>query len=185
MHGNAVIGEEGHLERQQRHEVIDALGELAGAAGAPGPELGRHVMHDGNAGAAHLVGEPQAEARRIHGDDDIGLELAGGGGRLVEPFDEARQMRDHLGEPHERELVHGEQAFEAVGRALRAADAGEADAAVGLRFQRAHEPSGEVVAGGLARDDKDQRLLPAHATLHHDIRCPNARVGPVSLKFHA
>src|SRR5680860_1614689 len=96
-------------------------------------------------------------------------------------------MRQHLGEPHDREIVNGKQAFEAVCRALWAADAGEADSPVRLLLQCAHEPSGEVIAGDLARYDKDQRLLPAHATLHTKIipKCPGSPDPEVSCLFTA
>jgi len=90
MAGDAVFGEERHLERQQRHDVIDPLLELAGAERPPSPKLGRDIMDDGDAGAAEMVGEPEAEARRIHGHDRIGLEPAHRRGGLVEASDDAR-----------------------------------------------------------------------------------------------
>src|SRR4029078_12946039 len=46
---NAVFGEEGDLERQQRHDVIEPLRELTRAPGAPSPKLRRHVVNDGDA----------------------------------------------------------------------------------------------------------------------------------------
>ncbi len=72
-------------------------------------------------------------------------------------------MGHHLGQTHERQFLHGIKAFEPLGGALRTANAGKPDAALRLLLQRAHQPAGEVVAGGFAGDDKDQRLLPAHA----------------------
>ena len=54
--GDAVFGEEGHLEGQQRHQMIDALGELAGAARPPGPKLRRDVMDDRDAGTVEIDG---------------------------------------------------------------------------------------------------------------------------------
>ena len=76
--------------------------------------------------------------------------------------DETRKMRQHLGEPHHRKVTHGEQRLQPLGFALWAADAGKADAAAGFPFERAHQSPGEIVSGGLARDDEDQRLTPAH-----------------------
>ncbi len=119
-------------------------------------------MHQGNPRAAQIVRQPQAEARRVHGHDDIGLELAHGGRRLPQPLDDAGDVGDDLGHAHQRELLHGKQAFEALCLALRPADAGKARPAACLLLQRANQLAGQIVAGGLARDDEDQRLLPAH-----------------------
>ena len=145
-----MIGEEGHLEGQERHDVVHALGERLGPARAPSPKLGRDVMDDGNARAAQLLRDSEPKAGGIDGHDDIGLEFACGSGGLVDSPDEAGQVGQHLGQAHERELVHGEQALEAVRGALRPADAGEANLPAGLGLQRAHQPACEVVAGGLA-----------------------------------
>ena len=112
-------------------------------------------MDDGNAGVPEFVGQPHAESGGIDRYDHIGLEFARQCGRLLEALYEARQMRQHLGKPHDRKLAHGKQAFEALRLTLRPANAGKADAAPGLRFDRSHEGPGEVVAGGFARDDKD------------------------------
>ncbi len=164
--GDAEFGEERHLEGQQRHDVIDPLLELAGAERTPGPKLGRDIMDYGDAGAAQMMGEPQAEARRVHGHDRVGLEPAHRSGRFVEASDDARQMGQHFGEPHHRQIAHGKQALEPLALALRTADAGKADAPARLALERGHQPAGEIVAGRLARNDKDQRLTPVHADSH-------------------
>src|SRR5512134_1332899 len=60
---NAVCLEERHLERQKRHDVIDALLELARAERPPGPKLRRDVVNHRNAGTAEVIRESQAETR--------------------------------------------------------------------------------------------------------------------------
>src|SRR3990170_2952197 len=160
--GDAIFREEGNLEGQKRHDVIDPLPELSRPEGPPGPKLGRNVMDDRDAGAAEMVGEPETKAWRIDGHDGIGPEPPRRLGRLVETPDETRQMGQDLGEPHHGEVAHGKEADKPLASALRAPDAGKTDAAARLALERVHQPSGEVVTGRLARDDKDQRLSPVH-----------------------
>jgi hypothetical protein len=103
-------------------------------------------MNHRDAGAAEPARNPQAEARGVDRDHDVGLQFAGGGSRLTEAFGEKREVRQHLGQPHEGQLLHGEQAFQALRFALRPADAGKPHAAFRLLFQRVHQPTGEVIA---------------------------------------
>ena len=170
--GNVVFGEERCLERQQSHDVVDAPPKLLGAAWAPSPELRRDVMHDGNARAAQLMRKPHGEARGVDRDNGVGREPARFRRRLIDAPDEARQMRQHLGQTHHRKIAHGIEALEALRLALRTADAGKTGAACRLARQSRHQPSGEVVAGGLAGDDEDQRLTPVH------VRSQNSGVAP-------
>src|SRR6185437_10694290 len=50
----------------------------------------------------------------------IGLELSRRSDGLVQPLDEARQMRQHFGEAHHRELAHRKEALQSLTFALRA-----------------------------------------------------------------
>src|SRR3990172_8905466 len=56
--GDAVFREEGNLEGQKRHDVIDPLLELSRPERPPRPELGCTVMADRDAGATEMMGEP-------------------------------------------------------------------------------------------------------------------------------
>jgi hypothetical protein len=72
------IRKEGNLEGQQRHQVVYAPRELAGAAGAPRPKLRRNVMDDGDAGGTQAPRHAKREARRINSYYGVGLEAARG-----------------------------------------------------------------------------------------------------------
>src|SRR6516164_4477071 len=136
-------------------------------------------MDDGNTRAVQAMGDAPAKARGIDGNDRVRLEAPRSIDGLVEPPYQARQMRQHLGQPHERELSHGKKTLESFAFALRAADAGEADMTSGLGLEHTHQRPGEVVARSLARYHEDQRLARGHCSAHIAIKllafCLNQR----------
>jgi hypothetical protein len=71
--------------------------------------------------AAQMMGEPKAEARRIHGHHGVGLQLHGRLGGLTEAPERAGQMPQDLGKAHHRELAHRKQAIQPLAFALRTA----------------------------------------------------------------
>src|SRR5262249_29712665 len=115
---DSVFGKEGTLEEQQRHDVIEVLRKLLRAAGTPTPLLRYHVMAHGSSRGVQAMRDAQARARGMDGDDCVRLEAARSIGGLVEQTDQARQMRQHLGQPHERELSHGKKTLESFACAL-------------------------------------------------------------------
>ena len=88
--GQAVALEERRLERQQRQQVVDVARELRRALLAPGPDLGRHVVHAQHRQAGEPALQAQREARRIDRQREARAGAAGsrarsraGGGRAA------------------------------------------------------------------------------------------------------
>ena len=84
---------------------------------------------------------------------------------------QGRQARDHRQEAHDRDVADREQALQALGLHRLAADAEEVDArGIGLA-QRPHQLEAELVAGMLARDERDaQRTAPCRDRSRRETR---------------
>ena len=72
-----------------------------------------------------LLGEPQVEFLVVDADEHIGPPLDDLPAQGAAQPHEARQVREHLGEPHDRQLVDVVPGRAAGGLHLRAGDAGE------------------------------------------------------------
>ena len=121
----AVFAIEIRLEREQAQHQVHRLADRAHAPLAPGPHLRTHVLHRGETVALELPRQPQVEFLVVDADEHIGPPLEN---LLPQPGaqpHEARQMRDHLGEAHHRELVDVVPGRATGGPHLRAGDTGE------------------------------------------------------------
>ena len=156
----------GRLEREEREHMVDDLGHLRGAARPPGPDRRRDVVDDLQArpqppGAA---GDTEVEIRAVDGDERVRRGRRHRARGLADAPPEVRHPRQHLGEPHHRELLHREAAREPLPRHHRAADALERQAGAGEVAQAREERAAEEIAGRLARDDEETRA--GHAGSH-------------------
>ena len=68
-------------------------------------------MYNRDAGTLKFFGDTEAKIRRIDGDHDVGLCGADVGSRFSNPAQDFRNLRHHLGQAHDAEFVHREQAL--------------------------------------------------------------------------
>ena len=146
----------GRLERQESQQVVQEGRDLARPARPPRPDRRRHVMDEGDAGALQALGDAEAEVGRVDGHHNVGPPAPDLLRRLLQPPDQVGQPGQKLGDPHQRQLVKREQAFQPLGDHAVAADPGEADRPVGLPLHGRHQARAEQIAGRLAGDQKDQ-----------------------------
>ena len=71
--GQAVLGEPGRLERQQAQQPVPKPRVVPHAMGAPGPDLGRNVMHAGDAQLCCHLQHAMSKARAIDRHDHVRL----------------------------------------------------------------------------------------------------------------
>ena len=157
--GQPDLFEIGRLERQQGQHMVVPARHAAGAPGAPGPHHRGDVgdQRHGFAAAAQAVGHPPAEPGAVDRDDRVRPQGANRGDGLGDTAQQARGMRQHLGEPGDRQLGQRHQRVQARFAHLLAADARDAQPLAGALAQRADQSGAERVSGGLAGDDEDKR----------------------------
>ena len=98
--------------------------------------------------------EPQVEFLGVDADEHVGPPVEDPPPQIGAQPQQARQVREDLGEPHDRELLDVVPGRAAGGLHPRARDAGE----LGLRkaaAQRLDERGAQLVARGFARDQCD------------------------------
>ena len=123
--GQAVAGEERRLERQQAEQLIPQSVIVPHATLAPCPGLRRDVVHALDAEWLDRLQQSQREAGAVDRHHHVGPARCDVGDRLVQPAPQMAQARQHLQQAHQCEVLHREQAGEALRRHLLAADAGE------------------------------------------------------------
>ncbi len=122
---DAVLGIELRLERQHAEHEIDGVADRLHATLAPGPDLRAHVLHRRNPGVLQALGERQVEVRRVDADEHVCGQRLGPFAELAADAQQARQMRQHLGQPHDRQLFSTEPGLAARRDHLRPGDADE------------------------------------------------------------
>lgn len=118
---------EGRLERQKGQNLVDVALHLRGAPFAPGPDRRRHIVDDPQVGARFLdrLGNTHVEVGAVDRDQNVGLFGQHGINDLVQPLFQLTIPRQHLGQPHDAEIVHVEQRFEPLFLHLGAAHAAQ------------------------------------------------------------
>jgi hypothetical protein len=92
------------LEGQEAEHQVDRVAHAPHPALAPRPELRAHVLHRRNARRVQTPREPQVEVRRVDADEHVrALRLEGAPQPQPQP-QQARQVAQHLEQPH-----HGER----------------------------------------------------------------------------
>ena len=160
----------GRLEREQRKHMVHGPGHLRRAAGAPGPDGRRDVMGDElpRIGGADKARDAQAEIGAVDGDQRVGLQRGHGGGGLGDAALQLAVFRQDLNQPHDRKLLHREQALQPLGLHLRAADTVKFHPRRQSLHPR-HQRRPQSVARGFTGDQEDfhgsraQRNSPAAA----------------------
>ena len=147
----------GRLEGEEREDVVDDPGHLPRAAGAPGPDRGGDVVDHPQVGAepAGALRDAEREVGTVDGDERVGRHGGGGVAGLADAAEQVRQAREHLGQAHDRELLHGEAAHEALGGHGGAAHAFEGEAVAAELAEARDQRAAEEVARGLARDEEE------------------------------
>ena len=77
--------------------------------------------------AFRLRRQPEIELRAVDADEDVGPPVGEGPHQLTPQPPQPRQVRQHLGQAHDREFLRGSQRRAAGGEHLRAGDAAELD----------------------------------------------------------
>jgi hypothetical protein len=122
---NTVALQELRLEGQQAEHVIASGPQHLDPARAPGPDGRRHVVHGTQTCPPGALLHAQVEVGRV--DADVQVRRVRGQPPLEAPHHPAdtRQVPDHLGKPHDRELLAGRPGLAAGGLHGRAGDAGK------------------------------------------------------------
>jgi len=115
------------LERQQGKDVVDHARHARRPARPPRPDRGRdHVdRRQLRQGRTRKTGGTQREIWHVDGDEGIGPRLGDGRRRLVQPAAQQRIARDHLQQPHDGKIGHGEKGGQPLRLHARAAYAGK------------------------------------------------------------
>jgi hypothetical protein len=137
------------FEGQRREDVVDESPHLSHPPTRPGPDLRRAVEDDRHAVPLRPPRQPPVEAGKVDEHADVGFRVEkvplGAAGQVDEPVD----VEDRPQEPHDGQLRQVGDEFDALGRHVRAAEAGELD--VGSTFpDRANEQRRVMVARRLA-----------------------------------
>ncbi len=157
--GHAVAGEELFLERQQAEQAVPQPRKAAHSALAPGPNLGRHVMHAFQAQTFDALQQAQREPGAVYGHYQIRGVRCDVRHRLVKPAPEGQHAGQDFSQPHHGQVGHGEQGSgQAGGQHAGAADAAELQ--IGTAGAECRDQSGaQYVAAGLAGQQPDHRAI--------------------------
>ena len=150
---------ESRLERQQAEDAVTGLADAAHPALPPSPDLRADILDRSDPPRFHPRSEPEVELRCIDTDEHIGTQLRQFGDQPATQLQEPRQMPQHLGEPHDGELLGVGQRFAARSTHPRPRDAHDAHARQ-PRTQHIDQGGTEVVSRGLARHQGDHGRRP-------------------------
>jgi len=114
------------LERKHHAQAVDPGDHFGGALGMPRPHLGRDVVEDARPAAFERWPDAEVEARRVHEDRGVRLELVVDAQQAPVRAPQPRQARQHGRESDHRELVHGHFAFRPGVLERRPGDAADA-----------------------------------------------------------
>ncbi len=151
--GNAAIAKPFFLEGEDAKQLPQIAPHLPDATGAPGPGLGRHEVHDGDAQLAEAAGEPEVKIRRIGEYGQIGFFAPGHGEQPVEFAVDAGQMREHFDQADDTEFFRVDDRAHASGEHAGLGAAKELEVRPALA-QRLDEARGIKVATGFTRRDQ-------------------------------
>jgi hypothetical protein len=156
---------------EQAQHLVDRAADLARTALAPGPDLGRNVLDRLQPPGAQALGDAEIEGGGIDADEDVRTRRHEARHEGATQAQQARQVRQHLGEPHDRELLGGRPGLAAGSGHLRAGHAKALDLGV-QRLERCDQRGSELISRGLPSDDPyaQQRLWGAFSA-----RCCGSR----------
>ena len=102
---HAVLAIEIRFEGEQAQHQVHRRADGAHAPLSPGPDLRAHVLHGSEARALELLGEPQVEFLVVDADEHVGPPFEDPPPQIGAQPHQARQVREHLGESHDRQLL--------------------------------------------------------------------------------
>jgi hypothetical protein len=142
------------LEREDHTQTIDPAPELAHAPGAPGPDLGRHVVEHADARAVRDRGERQVQVGRVDEQGQVRLGVQQRATQTCVGRERARRAREHFDQAADRELRLLYHRLAALGAQLLAAET--VDVEVGsTATQRRDDGSRVQVARRVGRGEED------------------------------
>jgi hypothetical protein len=149
---------EAGLEREDDDHVRDVGSNRPEASPAPGPDLRRDVVDDGDPPGVQCPCEPQIEIGVVHQDRDVGALAIDLGEQRAEDPAEVLQVGDHFPQADDREIADVGEERRALGGEALAAKAENPRRIV--RHQGtdvAHEVGGVEVAGRLTTRYEEPR----------------------------
>ena len=145
------------FEGKDDHHAVDALLHPAQAAAFPCPELRADEVDDGDVEFFQLAGEAEVDVGKVDEDGDVGVEFLDAGDEAAVGAVDSGGMTDHLGDAHVGNVFGADDAVEAGGFHLFAAEAEEGGC--GLATAKfGDELRAVVVAAGFAGREKDARI---------------------------
>ncbi len=142
------------FERQHAEHEIDGLADGAHPALPPCPHLRTDVLHRRNTLRLELGRDAEIEFGRVDADEDVGSRGEQSRDEVAAQAQQARQVPHDLGETHDREFVGR---YPGLTARLHHARSGHAECTQRRlpRVQCAQQSAAEVVARGLAGDERD------------------------------
>ena len=147
---------QGRLKGQDRQHMVDDLGHLFRPPRPPCPDRGRDIMDGAQAGVQRprLTRHAQAEIGAVDGDQRIGPFVGNGLRGLGDAGLQGAVLRQDFPDAHQRQLIHGKAAGQALCLHGKAANAHEFD--IGRQLPEArHQRRAQIVARRLTRDQKE------------------------------
>ncbi len=111
------------FEGKDDHHAADALLYPAQAAALPGPELRADEVDDRDVEFFELAGEAEVDVGEVDEDGDVGAALFDGGDEAAVGAVDARHVADDFGDAHVGDVFGADDAVEAGGFHLFAAEA--------------------------------------------------------------
>jgi uncharacterized protein YdeI (YjbR/CyaY-like superfamily) len=148
---------EGGFEGEDDEHAVDALLDPAETATLPGPELRADEVDDGDVAFFQLAGEAEVDVGEVDEDGDIGAAGVDGGDEAAVFAVDVGHVPDDLGDAHVGDVFGADDAVEARGFHLRAAEAeggemGQAGAQLGEELRAV------VVSAGFAGGEEEGRV---------------------------
>jgi len=155
--GDVAGAVEGGLEGEDDHHAVDALLDPAETAALPGPELRADEPDDRDVEFFEFAGEAEVDVGEVDEDGDVGAAFFDGGDEAAELAVDGGHVPDDLGDAHVGDVFGADDAVEAGGFHLQAAEAegGEVGHA-GTEF--GEDLRAVVVAAGFAGREEDIRV---------------------------
>lgn len=153
----SAVAIEGLFEWEDNHHAVDALLNRAQTAALPGPELRADEPEDGNAEAFDVFGEAEVDLWEVDEDGDIRVVALDRGDQLSILRVDVRRVAEDLGEAHMGDILGTDDALEAGGGHLGAAQPRECGVGETC-VQVGYELCAVVIGGGLSGGEEDARV---------------------------